>query len=280
MRNFLLLLAAASMAGCSEHATSVATAPLAADTDVSSAATEGRFNAKLFDRWVAMRVGTGEPVYWYSEGTIRAYPGGELVATMAGYDTARLDTSQSRPGYAVQLSRKTYLYRDAGTGEIMRRADGSAVAPIAYPYQLISYELRDDGALETYVDQGAGTTYRRIGPGSSTRAVPLPSGVLYNAPLYLDFELPGGRRYQTFENYDFFSPNSDPAAGSFITFIRYGDAPDWATGTDKIVMHMTTRRFERYEDVPGEFRAWVEANASLWREPPRDMAEIRALQAR
>ncbi len=235
------------------------------------------FNAKLFERWVDMRVGSGKPVYWYSEGTIRGYPGGELLATMRGYDTARLDRNQSEDGKAVQLSRKIYIYQDAATGEIVTRADGSPVAPIAYPYQLISYELKGN-ILETFVDQGAGKSYRRIGPGSSTRAQRLTSGVLYNAPLYLDFPLPGDRRYQTFENYDFFSPDNDPYSGSFITFIRYGDAPDWIEGTDKIVMHLITRRYDRYKDVPEDFRRWIEAEAPMWQEPPRDLAEIEALQ--
>ncbi|MEO1034032.1 MAG: hypothetical protein AAFX44_00605 [Pseudomonadota bacterium] len=244
----------------------------------NAATADGSFDLDTFQRWVTMRVGDGSPVYWFSEGTVRAYPGGRLIATMEGYDTARLDPTQTSPRRAVQLSRKTYIYRDPATGDVFKRSDGTDVAPIAYPYQLISYELKDDGTLETFVDQGSGKRYRRIGPGSSTKALRLDSGVLYNAPLYLDFELPGGNRYQTFENYDFFSPDSDPAGGSFITFLRYGDAPDWATGTDKIVMHLTTRRYDSFADVPARFRTWIEAHAEMWREPPRDMNEIRELQ--
>ncbi|MEM7613049.1 MAG: hypothetical protein AAF270_15295 [Pseudomonadota bacterium] len=238
----------------------------------------GNFDKTLFDKWVEMRVGDGAPVYWYSAGTVRAYPGGELVATIEGYDTARLDPEHSSDMKAVQLSRKTYVYRDPETGEVMRDADGAAVAPIAYPYQLISYELKGD-TLETFVEQGAGPTFRRIGPGTSISAQPVAAGTLFTAPLYLDFELPNGKRYQTFENYDFFSPAAAGGEGSFIVFVRYGDAPSWVTGTDKIVMHMTTERLERFEDVPASFRDWVTENAPGWLEPPRDMAEIRALQA-
>lgn len=234
------------------------------------------FDRELFEQWVLMRVGGGEPVYWYSSGTIRAYPGGKLIATIEGYDVARLDSAESTPDKAVQLSRKTYLYRDAGTGEIMRNPDGSPVAPIAYPYQLISYELKG-GALETWVEQGAGEAIRRIGPGGDLRAQRLEAGTLFTAPLFLDFETPRGR-YQTFENYDFFAPGGNPRDG-FIVFLRYGDAPPWAEGTDKIVMHMTTERFERFEDVPAAFRDWVRENAPMWLEPPADMDEIRALQA-
>ncbi len=234
------------------------------------------FDRELYEQWVLMRVGDGEPVYWYSSGTIRAYPGGKLIATIEGYDVARLDPAASTPDKAVQLSRKTYLYRNAETGEVMRNPDGSPVAPIAYPYQLISYELKDD-TLETWVEQGAGDAVRRIGPGGDIRALRLEAGTLFTAPLFLDFETPRGR-YQTFENYDFFAPGGSPRDG-FIVFLRYGDAPPWAEGTDKIVMHMTTERFERFDDVPAEFRDWVRENAPMWLEPPADMEEIRKLQA-
>lgn len=234
------------------------------------------FDPELFEQWVLMRVGGGEPVYWYSSGTIRAYPGGELIATIEGYDTARLDRAASTADKAVQLSRKTYLYRDPETGEVMRNTDGSPVAPIAYPYQLITYELKD-GVLETWVEQGSGASVRRIGPGGDMRAQRLEAGTLFTAPLFLDFETPRGR-YQTFENYDFFAPGGNPRDG-FILFIRYGDAPAWAEGTDKIVMHMTTERFERFDDVPASFRDWVRENAPMWLEPPADMDEIERLQA-
>lgn len=235
------------------------------------------FDSSLFQRWNAMRVGSGEPVYWYSQGSIRAYPGGELLATMEGYDTARLDAENSTDTLVRQLSRKIYVYRDAQTGEVLRLPNGEAVAPIAYPYQYISYELKGD-LLETYVEQGAGASFRRIGPGTDITAETLGAGVLFSAPLFLDFEVPGGR-YQTFEHYDFFSPNGRDGEHSFIVFVRYGDAPEWAPDADKIVMHMTTERFDKYADVPAAFRNWVEANHPLWREPPRDAAEIKALQS-
>lgn len=240
-----------------------------------SASAEG-FDPAKFERWVEMRVGTGEPVYWYSIGTIRSYPGGELIALMEGYDTARLDLDNSHETKAVQLSRKTYIYKDPNTGEIFKDEAGKPIAPISYPYQLISYELKGN-TMETWVEQGAGARKQRIGPGTDIRAVQMNGGVLYNAPLFLDMELPGNRRYQTFENYDFFSPDSDDMADSYITFVRYGDAPRWSAG-GKAIMHMTTQRFDKFEQIPESFRQWVRNEAELWVEPPKTLAEIRQLQ--
>ncbi|MEM7280410.1 MAG: hypothetical protein AAF438_02085 [Pseudomonadota bacterium] len=244
---------------------------------LSLPASPSGFDQKTFQRWVDMRVGTGEPVYWYSTGTIRTYPGGELIATMEGYDTARLDKDISTDTKAVQLSRKTYVYRDPSSGELIKQEDGSPVAAIAYPYQLITYELKGNG-LETWVEQGKGKRKQTIGPGTDLVAHHLEGGLLFSAPLFLDFELPGGNRYQTFEHYDFFSPNSDNLDDSYITFVRYGSAPRWSKA-DKIVMHLITQRFDDYQKVPQSMRDWIGSEGQLWKEPPKDMQEILDLQA-
>lgn len=234
----------------------------------------GGFDPDKFENWVSMRVGSGDPVYWYSTGTLRAYPGGRLLAHIEGYDTARL-LSHDAGAEAVQGSRKVYRYLDPETGAAVTDSAGAVVAPIAYPYQLISYELEGD-RLITWVEQGAGERLQRIGPGNSIEATPVGAGILFSAPLFLDMETPRGR-YQTFEHYDFYYPPADDLDSSYITFVRYGDAPAWADA-DKAVMHMSTRRLSSYEAVPAAFRAWIEKEMPLWREPPATLDEIRALQ--
>lgn len=49
----------------------------------------------LFSQFVDMRVGTGEPVYWYCIGEVYEYPSGKLVAKVEGIDTARLIPAES-----------------------------------------------------------------------------------------------------------------------------------------------------------------------------------------
>ena len=38
-----------------------------------------------------MRVGKGEPIYWYAIGTVYTYPDGKPVLRMEGIDAARLE---------------------------------------------------------------------------------------------------------------------------------------------------------------------------------------------
>jgi hypothetical protein len=246
----------------------VAVAPARADATAWTPA--------LFDLWAKIRTGTGTPVYWYSVGTLRSYPDGKLLARVEGYDTAR--SERVSPTLVRQFNRKIYIYRDAVTNAVITQSGGKPVEPVAYPYQYISYEAKD-GGVESWVEQGSGKSVRRIGPGRdiSVRTVGN-SAAVFTAPVYLDFPA-GAGRYQAFENYDFVVPRPyQGGPANKLSWVRYGDAPGFAGG-GKSIMHLVTWRIDRYEDVPATLRDYVEAKAPLWKAPPKDLADIRRLQA-
>lgn len=236
----------------------------------------GDFDADIFDAWVSARTGDGDPVYWYSTGTVRSYPDGEILFLMEGYDTARAErVSENR---AQQYSRKTYIFRDPKTGAVLKTYNGNDVEPIAYPYQFITYSLVE-GDLETTVEQGAGKAVRTIGPSRGMSVKDIDGTLVITAPLFLNFPIPGtDMQYEAWENYDFFiQPDGAPGERHQLSWARYGDLPRWA-GPGKAIMHMVSWRLERYEDVPEGFRAYIEKDAPLWKAPPKDLADIRRLQ--
>jgi hypothetical protein len=235
------------------------------------------FDPPAFQRFVDMRAGSGEPVYWYCEGLVYAYPSGKPLMRMEGIDTARLWRDPAEPGVAKQLSRKTFFYRDLETGRVLNEFGGQKLDPIEYPYQFITYELRD-GRVRTFVEQGRAPRVQRIGPGEDMQVRRVRGDYVFTAPLFLDFPVPGGaERYQAFENYDFVvsgKPDVDPATHR-LSWLRYGDIP----GVGKTVMHLVAWRIDRYADLPAPMREYLETRAQLWMRPPADIAEIRALQA-
>jgi hypothetical protein len=205
-----------------------------------------------------------------------SFPDGRPLMRIEGIDTARLDRSLSTPAVAHQLSRKTFVYRDLATNAILKEWNGEPLPPIAYPYQYITYE-HAGGGLVTWVEQGRGERVQRIGPGTDIIARHIGDTIAFSAPLFLDFPGAGGQRYQSFENYDFFyHPASAGEKHPYqISWLRYGDLPG---GRGKSVMHMVAWRVDRYEDLPATIRTYLDAEAKLWREPPRNLAEIRELQ--
>jgi hypothetical protein len=82
---------------------------------------------------------------------------------------------------------------------------------------------------------------------------------------------------QAFEHYDFFDQGAVPGVTHpfQISWLRFGDLP---AGLGKGVMHMVSWRVDRYADLPESIRGYLESEARLWLEPPKDIAEIRRLQ--
>lgn len=237
----------------------------------------GGFSAEAFDAWVAARIGTGAPVYWYSEGTVRKYPSGELVARMEGFDTARR-VAGSAPGRVDQLSRKTYIYRDPKSGARLTAVNGVALPSIKYSYQHMSYWLDGEQLMST-VTQGVGKGVRTLGPSGGMAAEKIGDTWAFTAPVYLDWKTPNGGAYQAFENYDFFiNPAGTVSQPNQLSWVRYGDLPP-ALGGGPGIMHMVSWRVNSFDALPEPIKDYVRAEAPLWLAPPKDVAEIKAIQA-
>lgn len=237
---------------------------------VSGFTPQGGFDRAAFDDWVRIRAGGGAPVFWYSEGTLRAFPSGRLIALMEGFDTARAHWPDPAVPLAHQYNRKIYIFRDPVTGAVAGDA-------IAYPYQFISYALAGD-QLETMVEQGAGARLQRIGPGRTMAHRMVGTNRVYTAPLFLDIPVGPSARMQAFENYDFMADPAAPPDRWLLSWMRTGQAPRWAGGGEA-VMHLVTRRFEAFDTLPQGMRTYVRETAPLWQAPPADLADIRRLQA-
>lgn len=236
---------------------------------------QGGFDKAAFDIWMSMRAGDGAPVFWYSEGTLRDFPSGRLIALMEGFDTARSHWPEPGGAVAHQYNRKIYLFRDPATGAVLEQMNGRAIDTIAYPYQFIRYALKGD-RVETMVEQGAGARLQRFGPDSMMAHRRIGSTRVFTAPVFLDIPLPNGRM-QAFENYDFAVNPAQPPADWVLSWVRTGAAPAWA-GTQQAVMHLVTRRFERFDAMPEPMRRHVLAKAPLWQAPPESLDDIRRLQ--
>ncbi len=231
------------------------------------------FNASLFKEFTEMRVGTGEPVYWYCVGEVYEYPSGKLVAKVEGIDTARLIKSESTETKKLQLSRKIFFYRDAKTNELLREVNAMKVEPIAYPYQQITYELKD-GKMVTSVVQGKAPRVQKIEGGGDMIARQFNGLTMFSAPLFLNFP-----NYKAFENYDFLiQPKSVKGTPRYqLTWNRRGDLPKFFGGGDS-VFQLASYRIDKYSELPKTMRDALESDGKLWMNPPKDLAEIAELQ--
>jgi hypothetical protein len=268
-----LMLAGAAAALAAVPAQSGSTAPPSPAAAATRAAAPEEFRM-----WIDARAGTGEPVHWVSEGGIYEYPSGKKLFGMIGFDSSRVFWPEKPGDPVVHLTRKTYAYTDAETGEILTEYNGQKVEPIAYPYQMITYRY-EGGRIYGDVEQGVGAGVQKIAAktgmtwrwmGKDTLAI--------TAPVFLDFALPNGARYEAWENYDFFihrpGTNAEPHQ---MAWQRYGALPPFA-GKGQAIYHLLSWRVDSNAKLPEKLRAWAQREKPMWLNPPRDLAEIRALQ--
>lgn len=231
-----------------------------------------------FRAWVDARAGTGEAVHWIAEGAVYAYPSGEKLFGMTGFDSSTVIWPDTAGVEAIHLTRKTFAYTDPDTGEVLERYAGRPVESIAYPYQLIRYRL-SEGVIHADVEQGSGEHLRTIPSQGGMRIGWLGADTMtVTAPVFLDFPLPGGTRYEAWENYDFFIHLGGEIDEPYqMSWQRFGDLPAWA-GDGKAIYHLRSWRVESLAEFPPALLAWAEAKRPGWLKPPADLAEIRALQ--
>lgn len=237
---------------------------------LSGAAQSEKFTPELFREFTTMRVGTGEPVYWYCFGEIYEYPSGKLVAKVEGIDAARMIKSESTATKVLQLSRKIFFYRDAKTNALLRESGGMKVEPVAYPYQQITYELKD-GKMYANVVQGKAPRIQKIDSSGGNIVRKFGDVLVFSAPLFLNFP-----SYKAYENYDFFiQPKSQPKYQ--LSWNKRGNLAPFFGGGDS-VFQLVSYRLDKYSDLPKTMRDALESDGRLWMNPPKDLKEIEELQ--
>lgn len=228
--------------------------------------------------WVDGRAGTGTAVHWISEGAVYAYPSGEKLFGMTGFDSSTVIWPDQADGEITHLTRKTYAYTDKDTGEILTEYNGQKVEPIAYPYQMITYRLEDNRIFGD-VEQGVGKRIQKIEAKDGIPFRRMGDSYMYNASVFLDFPLPAGGQYQAWENYDFFFHPEDAIDEPYqMSWQRYGASPGWAGGIP-VIIHLQSWRVEGHDEFPTKLLDWAKAEKPMWLNPPASIDEVRALQS-
>lgn len=227
--------------------------------------------------WVDARAGTGEAVHWISEGGVYAYPSGEKLFGMIGFDSSTVIWPDNPGDNIIHLTRKTFTYTDPETGEVLTEYNGQSVTPIAYPYQMIEYRY-ENGRIYGDVTQGTGDRIQRIKSEDGITARKMGDTWAFTAAVFLDFPLPNGRQYEAWENYDFFiHPEGSVEEPHQMSWQRYGALPAWAGG-ERAIYHLLNHRVESHDEFPPKLLAWAKENKPQWLSPPADLAEIEAIQ--
>jgi len=257
----------------------------------------GRLEKKLlvedvFASFVSMRCGAFDPslvaedgrpphIFWHCTGELREQPSGNVLANVEGWDVAI--AVQVTEDKVVQLSRKIFFFLDPLTGQEMTEYRGRAVKPIKYDYQVIEYVRGPNGSITPSVVQGLGDQRRVVPCMPITNQAMGKDLRVFQAPLFIDTEIPGRGHYQAWEIYDFLVDSSGERPAN-LTWVRQGMTPPFSDEGSGTVMHLVGSRLTSFEQLPDSARELIKCpaddgvNYSLFCAPPADFEEVRRLQ--
>ena len=234
----------------------------------------GGFTREDFERFVDMRFGTGEPVYWYAWGGMTSFPGENMFARTEGCDMGRLYRPDPDKAEAALLSRKFYVYRNPETGEIQTLPDGSPMWMSNFTYQYFKVRL-ENGFLIFDTEQGRGDELKKLTFGHNTEIQRFDGMTVYTTPV--QYELPFRGNEPTWETYNFIERRSDDQVQ--YDCVWNGDFPTPpGMPAGRVSMNAYFHRYDSYAELPETIRSFIELHAPLWKEPPKTLDEIRELQ--
>ncbi|MDP6615996.1 MAG: hypothetical protein QF790_02370 [Gammaproteobacteria bacterium] len=239
----------------------------------------GGYTPEDFARYIKLRMGEGDPVYWYGVGDATFFPKGQMFMRTEGYDTGRLYSFDAEKNEAVGLTRKLVVLRNPADGAILTDPKGNPAWLNQFTYQLFRMRLQD-GFLVYEVEQGKGGERETVVDGLHRSEVQHYAGMtVFTTPVNYTLPAISGAAgpEPVWENYDFIERTY--GGGLSYEAIWAGNFPlPPFMGPGRSSMHGYFQRYDNYTDVPATLRDFVEEHAPMWKEPPRDMDEIRELQ--
>lgn len=244
-----------------------------------SAVQAGGIDQQQFHDWIQTRCGSGQPIYWYARGDVRAFPGdGEVLYRIDFMEENRLVADPHNPGNKICLGRKMSLFLDKDTGKMLHEFRGRSLAPAIYPYQVIEMTLKGD-RVAAVASQGSGRSLRTYNLADVVNVISFAGRTDFvAAAMFTTPHEVGGEHISEYLTYTV-PPSSagqrtaNPGLVRTVTF----NVPD-GDGNTYLVEHAAGARMKSYQDLPMHVREFIKTEAPIFSAPPLNMAEIKRLQ--
>ncbi len=238
------------------------------------AVTRSGFTREDFETLVDVRIGDGDPIYWYGVGVVNSFPDGKILARVEGVDLGKLHRPDPNKASAQMYTRKFVVFRDPDTNELLRDEEDK-VRFIGFNYQNFTWRLEGDYLMYD-VEQGSGEQVFTVTEGRGNEIRKMGGLTVITTPVFV--ESPVGNWW---EKYDLLIQDENDVEPRYqYVWGRYG--PNFSfMGGGFNTMTSWLYRYDNYEDLPQSIRDIIEnePGMDLWRNPPMNREEIQELQA-
>lgn len=245
----------------------------------------GGFTRQDFEAWADARFGPpdGTARYWYAAAPVRDADSGKTLYVWEYYDAVRQIVDPGNPQRRIGIARKLDLWRDKDTHALLERFDGAAVPQMPYPYQLFEMEY-ENGAVALTISQGRGEHLRSY-RFTETSVEHLGQIVQFTVLSHFASrrpEVPGAPLEPHTMASTFIVCERDCGTAPRHRWVHSDVSPvfPWAGGDGRrmAVQLLIGTRFDSYDELPLSIRSAIESRYPEYRNPPRDLAEVRDLQ--
>ena len=268
----LAIFALTGMTACAPTSTKEISV-MASGTIPSPPLNRSGFSREDFETLVDVRIGNGEPVYWYGVGVINSFPDGKVLARVEGVDLGKLHRPDQTIPSAQMYTRKFIVFRDPESNELLRDESGK-LRFVGFNYQNFTWRLEGDYLMYD-VEQGSGDQVFTVTEGRGNEIRKMGGLTVITTPVFV--ESPFGSWW---EKYDLLIQDENDAEPRYqYVWGRYG--PNFSfMGGGYNTMTSWLYRYDRYEDLPQSMRDIIEKEPGMdqWRNPPMNIEEIRELQ--
>lgn len=261
-----------------------AIAVLCASMSMAFQAPAGDLTRKDFELFADSRFGPpdGKARYWYGKGPVRDPQTGQALYDFEYYDTVRHYIDPGNPNRRFGIVRKIDQFRDSKTGEVLESFNGKPVRAWLYPYQLLELEYKDGKMLLT-ISQGSGEFLRSHVFGESA---------IERHGEFAHITIPGfftARRveapdqvstYTMTSHFIVYEGKAEVSPRDQWELASVSPLESWAGGDGSKLAYMFVygARYEEYAQLPQSLRDVIDTKYPAFREPAKDLAEVRALQ--
>jgi hypothetical protein len=244
----------------------------------------GELTHKDFELFANSRFGPpdGKARYWYGTGPVRDPQTGQTIYEFEYYDTVRHYIDPENPNRRYGIVRKLDLFRDSETGKLLETFNGKPVKSWVFPYQLLELEYKDGKVMLT-ASQGSGEFLRthvfkesNIERYGDFAHITIPGFFLTRRP-----EIPDEVSTHTMtSHFIVYEGKADVSPRDQWGQAGVSPLAPWAGGDGKKLayMFMSGARYEEYAELPQTVRDVIDAKYPEFREPAKDLEEVRALQ--